>query len=447
MNHMAGELVFVHLSDIHFRCDSGNTYDVDEDLRNELLLDARDLAATLGKPDGILISGDIAFSGADTEYAKAKDWIQLLCDAVGSTLADVWCVPGNHDVDQTCVKQSQILRDVHQKLRACDQHDLDALINIYMGDRVAKRLLFDTITQYNRFAAMFKCQLGPEGPVWQKDLELEDGSVLRLCGLNSTIVSDHTDNDSQTVLLGRHQVPNRELGVTNLVICHHPPDWWGDSETVDQDLANRARVQLFGHKHSQRLDKINNTLRVSAGAVHPDRREPNWTPRYNWLILGVSSTNGNRQLNVAVHPRVWSTTVPRFIPDSNSCGGQDYQQFSLALEAWTPPPEPDTLVNPCHATATIPAATQYTAATESSTMDPARILTYRFFELAHVARVGIARTLNLLKDEDEGLQDFQLFDRVFQRAVETGSLSELWEKVEECHDDGKHASNPFAEES
>ena len=32
-------LVFVHLSDIHFRCWSGSEYDVDSDLRNEILLD------------------------------------------------------------------------------------------------------------------------------------------------------------------------------------------------------------------------------------------------------------------------------------------------------------------------------------------------------------------------------------------------------------------------
>ena len=69
---MADKLVFLHLSDIHFLRWSGSRYDLDADLRNELLLDAVDMVKQLGLPDGILICGDIAFSGTDRNMLLRK---------------------------------------------------------------------------------------------------------------------------------------------------------------------------------------------------------------------------------------------------------------------------------------------------------------------------------------------------------------------------------------
>ncbi|MDD4048033.1 MAG: hypothetical protein PHI90_04285 [Clostridia bacterium] len=55
---------FVHLSDIHFRTFSGDRYDVDNDLRHELLLDVEHSAKVcLQNIQGVMICGDIAFSG------------------------------------------------------------------------------------------------------------------------------------------------------------------------------------------------------------------------------------------------------------------------------------------------------------------------------------------------------------------------------------------------
>lgn len=102
-------VLFLHVSDIHFRRDSGAVTDIDDDLRNELLLDAKAFADEHGKPDGILVSGDIGFSGQREEYEIAATWTNRLCEAVGRDGLYVWCVPGNHDVDQSKVKASAIL--------------------------------------------------------------------------------------------------------------------------------------------------------------------------------------------------------------------------------------------------------------------------------------------------------------------------------------------------
>ena len=104
-------LIFVHISDIHFHKLSGDQYDLDEDLRNELLLDVDAVTAEIGTPNGILVTGDIAFSGKPEEYVNAKAFLTELCERLGGSLADVWCVPGNHDVDQDRVQDNSILED------------------------------------------------------------------------------------------------------------------------------------------------------------------------------------------------------------------------------------------------------------------------------------------------------------------------------------------------
>ena len=65
---------FVHLSDIHFVKSSNNSADIDRELRDAIITDL-DVNAknTLENVSGILVSGDIAFSGAKAEYEKAKE--------------------------------------------------------------------------------------------------------------------------------------------------------------------------------------------------------------------------------------------------------------------------------------------------------------------------------------------------------------------------------------
>ena len=88
-------------------------------------------------------------------------------------------------------------------------------------------------------------------------------------------------------------------------------------------------------------------------------------------------------------------------------------------------------------------ANSYYESHQFGNMDPARILTYRFFDLSHVVRINIASELGLYLDEDEGLKDSELFDRIFDRACSKDVLDLLWDKVEEKHGDEKYPTNPF----
>lgn len=427
---------FLHLSDIHFRKTSGGPFDVDVDLRNQLINDVKVFVADHDSPDAILVSGDVAFSGDESEYQTAKEWLEEICTVVGRDLSIVWCVPGNHDVDQRRVKESSLLAELQAGLRSAGARGIDEKLEKHMGDSRARDMLFESIEEYNRFARIFACEIGPDNPTWRSDFVLDDGSALCVNGMNTAMVSNHLDNTVKTVVLGRYQIPQEREGVVNLMLCHHPPDWWSDDEQLGHDLRKRCAIQLFGHKHTHHLERIDDTIVVSSGAVHPERQEDGWEPRYNWLHVELAGVNVNRTLRVTVFPRVWHDA--KFIADSNSCSGQDHNTYSIELVDWTAP-----------AQAAVPSKTdveeQDQPAGEASeeVVNRGRVLTYRFFELPHVVRLAIAQGLELIRDEDEGLSDTELFHRVLTRARDADLLADLWRIVQEKHGDDLYKENPY----
>ena len=195
-------LRLVHLSDIHFRREvSGGPYDLDADLRNELGLDlGRELT---GEASGILITGDIAFGGKVEEYAVARAWLEELCTTARCKPSDVYTVPGNHDVDRDIVDDSEMIQEAHFELRKLEGAHLDHALAKMMGDRVRADGLLQPLAAYNDFALRYGCNITPGRLWWDNDLILNDGSILRLRGLTSVLVSDrYDDNRVNKLLLG-----------------------------------------------------------------------------------------------------------------------------------------------------------------------------------------------------------------------------------------------------
>jgi predicted phosphodiesterase len=429
-------VVLVHLSDIHFRKNSNSVTDIDKDLRNEIEADAGRVAGDLGAPTAILVGGDIAFSGARDEYESAKEWLHKFCASVGVTFANVWCVPGNHDVDQNVIKKSEVLFDLQRALQAVAPNGIDAKFTKYFEDEIGRVQLYRSIEEFNLFSENYGYALSAERPFSTIDLELNDRSTLRVFGLNSTVASNHTDNVVKKVVLGRYQLPKSEAGVTNLVLCHHPPDWWIDHDNLKRDVNSRAHIQLYGHKHNQHVQRVENSVQVFAGAMHPDREEKEWRPRYNWITLEVSGEPTARVLNVKIFPRVLSEAEPKFVADTIACNELNHKSYILPLQDWSLPVE----------SATTDVATgnvEDSMDPPSKLTDPVRILTFRLFELSYLTRYDLARNLDLLRNEDEGLRDYDVFKNVLRRATDEDKLADLWDAVQRIDDDARYNSNPF----
>lgn len=411
---------FLHLSDIHFKKDADTPFDAYKDLRNELIRDAQQHAKEIGDVDGLLIGGDIAFSGASEEYRFARGWLKEITNHLGVLLDErVWVIPGNHDVDRRVVASSMLIQDVHANLRA-SAADVDDKLSRYLGkDQQAKKLIFSPIQNYVDFAAAFECDISADRPFWEDDVVLNDESTLRIRGINSTIVSDENDSDASfKLVLGKRQLElTRQDGVEYLVLCHHPPQWLLDQDPVEDLLRSRARIQLFGHKHRQRLERIDDTIRVASGAMHPDVREPNWQPRYNFIQVWIERTEGQRRMIVRIYPRVFSDESTQFGPEHTKAGC-DYREYKLDLPDWEAPQ--------VHAKQ-VP---EVASSREEAHMVPARKLTYRFINLPHHMKLQIAQELGLVQDDDEGLRDHELYRRYFARAAAAGKLTKMWESVQ-----------------
>lgn len=435
------KIVFLHLSDIHFRSPgAGDPYDLDKDLRNELTIDAERVVQDIGGLTGILISGDIAFSGAKKDFETALNWLEELCRRLGCPPSDVYMVPGNHDVDRGLIDSSEIIKLAHREIRESHpERSYDEIAKLYR-DPFAKEALYAPMANYNEFAAKFGCEISAEDPFWHSDFKLNDGSILRLRGLNSSLISDSLDDDDKgRLVLGAFQTSlERQKGVEYVTLCHHPPSWLFDGESVDLALKSRSKVQLFGHKHSSEIEHKENYVRIAAGATHPDRREPNWCPRYNFLSFYVTGSHEDRNLVVDIYPRTWNG-------DSFDYDGEEgdpiMSSYPLSLPAWGAPrglrEEPEKEIEKKTETEEV------RISKVASVKDPNRVLTYRFFSLPFHSKIAIAQELGILQDDDKGVVEAELVKRFLCRARQQKLLGKLWGKVEQSHNDGKHPENPF----
>ena len=262
-------LVFIHLSDIHFS-KPGKLFDLDSELRNQLELDVQRMTKNFeGGANGILVCGDIAFSGSTEKSQEASRWIKKLLGMAKVENGGVWVVPGNHDINWTTIRSSKSLREAHTTLRGTPLSSIDQCFKEYLDDNILR--LFEPLKEFNLFASSFDCDSTPDRLFWQDDLELNDGSILKIRGMNSSIISNEYDNDEGKSLIltsfqsGFIEEPN----ITYVSMCHHPPQRIREEDDLEDCLNSRVAIQLFGHKHRQRLRRNGEGLRISAGAVHP----------------------------------------------------------------------------------------------------------------------------------------------------------------------------------
>lgn len=427
-------LIFLHLSDIHFSKRCGSTYDPDLDLRRELVTDAFRVKEQVKFCSGILVSGDIAFGGKPDEYKIAGGWLREVSKTLDCPEEAVWVVPGNHDIDRDVIKKSGIIQDKHERLRT---GNLEIEIRRLHDDPEAFEAVHRPLAAYVTFAGGYECIPKAGCLFWEDVVPLNDGSKLRIRGCNSAFVSgENDDENAKRLVVGRSQMlPPNEDGVTNLLMCHHPLDWLYDRDALKDNLKARTRVVLFGHKHVQRLELADTTLLVSTGAVHPDRNEGKWEPRYNFLGLSVVTQAEQRHLRVELWPRIWDDVNKVFKAEYDD-KGSDRREFHIPLPPWQSLPkaeaEPDG----------IPGSTTEVTE-EGKIVNPKRRLVYRFHALPYVRRLEVLTKLKLVAEGDQDLKEEERNPLYFRRAEENGILDQLWTAVEQQHGVDLPGENPF----
>jgi len=424
--------LFVHLSDIHFDA-ATNTVKGPNRLVREALLDDLALAAQqIGrKPDAVLVTGDIAFSGRTEQYEQARVFLASVTDRLGIEPEKVLAIPGNHDVDRGQVVGS--VKASREALRAKSALEADKALPEYL-EHDPTDPLFAPLAAYNQFALAYGCSVSGRAPYWEFEWPLDEAHVLRVRGLTTVLVSDGDDHKAN-LLVGSDQAtlvtPARNDVI--MVMGHHPPDWWMDEDECETYMKGYASVHLYGHKHRHRLSVLDTSVRLSAGAVHPER-EMDWEPRYNWLQLElVGAGTDTPELAVKVWPRVilmndnafrsgsedggWAPDVRR-VPVPRLAGPG--RAAGVPVEASAEPAR-----SLQHAASVLVAARREPVSDASGTPTPLRRAVYRFGMLGYRSQTRILSGLGLIADEDKDLPVEERFRAAFSRAQDRGLVDEL----------------------
>lgn len=306
-------LVFVHLSDLHFR-EPGTGLAQREAMLRDRLLD--DIPKAVGLTDAkrvtaILITGDIARAGQQAEYVEARTWLDRLCDRLGLDTTQTLTCPGNHDVDWKRLSEDR--KTANQALRVCPTHLLDAAIDDMLADPDE---VLAPIEPYQEFAAGSACSI-ERFLAWDlPPLQMAGGYSLAIRGASSIINSDGGDG-AGTMAVQRNQLQvEHEPGVIRMLLIHHSPYFWRRENPRPGKCGNH--VVLYGHTHEANHQVLDGTcLEITAGAVHPEETEAFAIPSYNVIEISVEEPDDIPAdlalARVRVHYRPFSVGEDAFV--------------------------------------------------------------------------------------------------------------------------------------
>lgn len=466
--------LFVHLSDIHFDQSVVSRNGANAMARENLIDDLRDGRRNLGSPDAVLVTGDIAFSGKTHQYEEARSFLKRVTETLGIQPEQVQVVPGNHDVDRSMVVGS--IKATHETLRRESPMEADnRLRDLYLE---ASDPLFAPLAAYRAFAVNYECDVSGEYPFWETDWKIGNHSTLRMRGLTTCIVSDGEDMRANLIVgLQQASVASAARNDVVMVLGHHPTDWWHDMDECEDVMRDYVSLALFGHKHVARLSIVDNSVRIVAGAVHPERHS-DWLPRYNWVKVAVVDEDGpNPNLETRIWSRVMHSNDNRFRSDAEEGRWQPHVRH-VPLPRWARAYEggdPSNHLTPLELEGSQGAPTQLPKQEEKAVTDtgekvppspgsdktssvedfknhapvsppplaarapviaanggPERVRTaiYAFGELAFATQMGILSDFKLLEEEDQNLPTTEIRMRAFARLRASNRLEEVLQAID-----------------
>ncbi|MDJ0840190.1 MAG: SUMF1/EgtB/PvdO family nonheme iron enzyme [Acidobacteriota bacterium] len=323
-------LTWLHLSDFHFR--------QSRDWRQDRVLDKlmTDVIATMSdalRPDLVFLTGDIAQSGKDAEYAVALEFFQELAEMLGHNPADRWFLcPGNHDVDRSKVDLSQkIVR------KSAGPDDFGQLMDdaASLATYAARQQAFFRFTR----ELLGDDRAWKPGQPWETGSFHKAGLEFSVCCLNTAVFSGD-DEDEGNLVMGDRQVRQTINAARDadlrFALCHHPLEALQafDREACEGMLHGRDGVHflLRGHLHKTGLKQTvapdATVVELAAGACWQDAEHP------HGVLLGRLDLQAQ---TCTLHAWSWSKQRGGFWkPDNESYPNMQNGQWIFPLpSAWS----------------------------------------------------------------------------------------------------------------
>lgn len=299
------------LSDIHFiHCeDDENDYRSLETAFVEAMEEVRDS----GGLNQILICGDIANTGQESEYQTAENFLKRVFDHLGcdEKQTQVYVVPGNHDINRNTNKTARLawrstLLDKNQAekfMHEAKHNELQIL-----------KMIYSPFSAFHKFAnahssldgiaeAIFLNAPNFEFKSFRKEVELGvlDNYIIKLHCLNSALLCDKDDvNDPRDMKEGEHKLfipksaynPDTPSTTINISMMHHPHAWFENDAYLRAEFDRKFKFQIYGHVHTQSISQDvegKSAIRLQVGSLHPGNDGDNevYPPLFNILELDV----------------------------------------------------------------------------------------------------------------------------------------------------------------
>ncbi len=287
---MLDKISWLHLSDFHFRS-GGDSFS--QDVLSQAII--RDIPSRLSADyplQLIVVTGDIAFSGQNSEYELASNFFASLVSNLGLSANRLCIVPGNHDVDRSIKNYMyEGARTLLVNQQAVDQ---------FLGQSTEQIQLMERQSSFRAF----RSSLFLDGSISETDDGLArvrpfdlDGFRVCVLELNSAWLSGSEDR-SGNLLLGERQVFNalhlaeEHRPHLTIALAHHPIDWLAEFDRVPCTNRLVPQVDIFhsGHLHwhqaSVMLTPGHQCLHSVAGSSHETRHYRN---SYNLIEYDIGN--------------------------------------------------------------------------------------------------------------------------------------------------------------
>ena len=228
--------------------------------------------------DFVLATGDLAFSGEESEYDLVADFLDQLSTTIGIPCQLIYCVPGNHDVQRERYKT--LFDGARQKLRSENE------VYAFLSDTEERKALLLRQAEFSSFQkrvfAMQERTRTDDDLGYVSVLEIDDLRIA-IIGLNSAWLSEGGDTDERQLVLGEYQVISAiEIAASTaphvvIGMQHHPFDYLKrfDQQATQRRVEDACHLFHCGHLHqpdaTQAVTRSGKCLRLAAGASYESR--------------------------------------------------------------------------------------------------------------------------------------------------------------------------------
>jgi predicted phosphodiesterase len=326
-----------------------------EDVRRRAPLDSR-----LSEIDAVIFSGDIAYSGKESEYAAVESGlIGPLREILGSETSFIFA-PGNHDLDRAQI--AEIPAEWEKLITARTAGRRKQIGDMLYDSKKAPTLLapFDS---FYAFSNRNGCSYAAAGLVSSKTFANSRVGVVTIntatcCARHS--LAGGADGAAQPWDYGTLSISERQLrqameGIKDckikFLVMHHPISWMHESEqpVLEQLIADHFDLVLYGHEHLPRFSSVSGNFGdikfVPAGCSYAGRtpENPRYTNAYNFGVVDLNTEDGaiyHRQWQEErdrwhVDDRYWPEGVARFLIQKHILPGNKGYIFD-ALRSYKP---------------------------------------------------------------------------------------------------------------